>query len=177
MEKHINAKLEQFQIKFKTDIKEWIASPILQDRYPSLFAGSKQMMDRLDSPNTALATAQLARIQSRYVDAKKVLEKASKTFPGNTTVLERLVEIEGELVELGLIDPDKAKQILVRLQSGPSTAGMEVLRGQLFETLGQADKAAIAYQAALGQKVDPKWTPFAEVRLAVLVSQAALAQK
>ena len=158
-------------------VKEWIASPILQDRYPSLFAGSKQMMDRLDSPNTALATAQLARIHSRYVDAKKVLEKASKTFPGNTTVLERLVEIEGELVELGLIDPDKAKQILVRLQSGPSTAGMEVLRGQLFETLGQADKAAIAYQAALGQKVDPKWTPFAEVRLAVLVSQAALAQK
>jgi hypothetical protein len=26
MEKHINAKLEQFQIKFKTDIKEWFAS-------------------------------------------------------------------------------------------------------------------------------------------------------
>jgi hypothetical protein len=26
MEKHINAKLEQYQLKFKTDIKEWIAS-------------------------------------------------------------------------------------------------------------------------------------------------------
>jgi tetratricopeptide (TPR) repeat protein len=157
--------------------KDWIASPILQDRYPSLFAGSKQMMDRLDSPKTALAIAQLARIQSRYADAKKVLEKASKTFPGNTTVLERLFEIDAELVELGLIDPEKAKQILVRLQSGPSTAGMEVLRGQLFETLGQADKAAIAYKAALVQKVDPKWTPLAEVRLAVLVSQAAFSQK
>jgi hypothetical protein len=26
MEKHVNAKLEQYQLKFKTDIKEWIAS-------------------------------------------------------------------------------------------------------------------------------------------------------
>ena len=158
-------------------LKEWNASPILQDRYPSLFAGSKQMLDRLDSPNTALAKAESARIQSRYLDAKKVLEKASKTFPGNAAVLERLVEIEWELLELGLIDPEKANQILVRLQSGPSTAGMEVLRGKLFETLGQADKAAIAYKAALSQKADPKWTPFAEVRLAVLVSQAALSRK
>ena len=35
MEKHINAKLEQYQVKFKSDIKEWIASRniIIMDKF------------------------------------------------------------------------------------------------------------------------------------------------
>ncbi len=158
-------------------LKEWNASPILQGRYPALFAGSKQMLDRMQSPQAALAHAQEARLQSRFGEALKYLEKASKSFPDNSSVLERFVEIEADILELGVNNREKTDKLLLRLKNSPPSQRVEVLRGQLFEQTGQADLAIIAYKAALAYQDAPQWTLYAEVRLAVLATQAALVQK